>query len=61
MRHRLAAIVAALISAPVLTAQHADRFIPGGDIFVQGWTGKIDGSSVRNVEAVISGLSLTKG
>ena len=41
------AIVAAVVSAPSLTAQDADRVIPGGGIFVQGWMGRIDASSVR--------------
>jgi hypothetical protein len=41
-------IVIALASAVVLSAQFdRDRVIPGGGIFVPGWTGKIDASSVR--------------
>jgi len=31
----------------LLYAQDADRVIPGGGIFVQGWTGKIDAGSTR--------------
>src|SRR6266480_1337572 len=36
------------LSGALLNAQFdADRVIPGGGIFVQGWTGKIDPSSTR--------------
>lgn len=42
------ALAVALVEGPLLTAQgDPDRVIPGGGIFVQGWTGKIDASSVR--------------
>ncbi len=35
------------IALPAALAQgDPDRVIPGGGIFVQGWTGKIDASSV---------------
>jgi hypothetical protein len=38
----------ALVGAVLLGAQFdRDRVIPGGGIFVQGWTGKIDAGSVR--------------
>ncbi|OFV90827.1 MAG: hypothetical protein A3G76_06365 [Acidobacteria bacterium RIFCSPLOWO2_12_FULL_65_11] len=37
----------ALAAGAVLYAQDADRVVPGGGIFVQGWTGKIDASSAR--------------
>ena len=51
MRFRAAAMAAAavaLVGGGVLNAQFdRDRVIPGGGIFVQGWTGKIDASSVR--------------
>jgi hypothetical protein len=49
MRLGLAAVLAvALLAGPVLSAQFdPDRVIAGGGIFVQGWTGKIDASSVR--------------
>src|SRR5579862_3238826 len=50
MRVVLAAIVAsavALSAGARLVAQDSDRVIPGGGIFVQGWTGKIDASSAR--------------
>jgi hypothetical protein len=49
MRLALAAVFAvALLSGAVLSAQFdPDRVIAGGGIFVQGWTGKIDASSVR--------------
>src|ERR1700687_1589803 len=49
MRFRLASAcvtAAALVAGAVLNAQmDADRVVPGGGIFVQGWTGKIDASS----------------
>ena len=42
------AIVVPLVAGSGVNAQFdADRVIPGGGIFVQGWTGKIDASSVR--------------
>ena len=42
------ALAVAIVSGVVLDAQFdSDRVIPGGGIFVQGWTGKIDASSVR--------------
>jgi hypothetical protein len=51
MRFRAAATIAAAVATlggAVLIAQFdRDRVIPGGGIFVQGWTGKIDESSVR--------------
>ena len=49
MRLGLAAVLAvALVSGALLNAQFdPDRVIAGGGIFVQGWTGKIDASSVR--------------
>ena len=43
-----AVVIAVTLGAGALiNAQDADRVIPGGGIFVQGWTGKIDASSVR--------------
>jgi hypothetical protein len=49
MRLGLAAVFAvALLSGALLNAQFdPDRVIAGGGILVQGWTGKIDASSVR--------------
>ena len=51
MRLGLAATSAtavAIITSAFLSAQFdPDKVIPGGGIFVQGWTGKIDASSVR--------------
>ena len=51
MRVGFAAVVAialTLIAGALIRAQgDPDRVIPGGGIFVQGWTGKIDASSVR--------------
>lgn len=43
------ALVAAFAGGRLLIAQgfDPDRVIPGGGIFVQGWTGKIDSSSSR--------------
>jgi hypothetical protein len=48
-RLRIASVVAVALAAGVaLSAQFdRDRVIPGGGIFVSGWTGKIDASSVR--------------
>ncbi len=40
-------VAGVLAGVQVLGAQDADRVIPGGGIFVQGWTGKIDASSAR--------------
>jgi len=38
----------AFVGAVLLGAQFdRDRVIPGGGIFVQGWTGKIDAGSTR--------------
>lgn len=43
-----AAALVAFAAATFLNAQgDPDRVIPGGGIFVQGWTGKIDASSAR--------------
>jgi hypothetical protein len=50
MRHALPAAAVAIVVATgtLLYAQaDPDKIIPGGGIFVQGWTGKIDASSVR--------------
>jgi hypothetical protein len=52
MRTRVTFIMAGAaiaIAGAVLSAQFGDpdRVIPGGGVFVQGWTGKIDASSVR--------------
>lgn len=44
------AAIAAITAGSVLSAQFQfdpDRVIPGGGIFVQGWTGKIDPASTR--------------
>jgi hypothetical protein len=42
------AIAMAIVTGMLLDAQSdPDKVIPGGGIFVQGWTGKIDASSVR--------------
>ena len=41
-------LVVALSAGVLLNAQmDQDRVIPGGGIFIQGWTGKIDASSAR--------------
>ena len=41
-------VAAGLVSGVLLQAQFdADKVIPGGGVHVQGWTGKIDGQSVR--------------
>jgi hypothetical protein len=43
----------ACVGAVLLEAQFdRDRVIPGGGIFVQGWTGKIDAGSVRQGRAL---------
>jgi hypothetical protein len=49
MRVGFAVAAVVLAAANVITAQgfDRDRVIPGGGIFVQGWTGKIDASSAR--------------
>jgi hypothetical protein len=52
MKHRPAFVLAvlALVAGTVVSAQFGfdpDKVIPGGGIFVQGWTGKIDPSSAR--------------
>lgn len=48
MKKILAFTGVALVGAVLLGAQFdRDRVIPGGGIFVQGWTGKIDAGSVR--------------
>jgi len=44
----ISAAVVAIVASALLSAQFdPDRVIPGGGILVQGWTGKIDASSVR--------------
>jgi len=44
----ISATVVAIVASALLSAQFdPDRVIPGGGILVQGWTGKIDASSVR--------------
>src|SRR5437763_17032412 len=44
----ISAAVVTIVASALLSAQFdPDRVIPGGGIFVQGWTGKIDASSVR--------------
>src|SRR5215471_5836455 len=56
IRHSIAAVACAVAAAGVaLAAQFGadpDRVIPGGGIFVQGWTGKIDASSARQGRAL---------
>src|SRR5215467_15395085 len=53
MKHRPAfvlAVLAALAAGTIVSAQFGfdpDKVIPGGGIYVQGWTGKIDASSGR--------------
>jgi hypothetical protein len=48
-----AAVVIALATGTWLNAQtDPDKIIPGGGIFVQGWTGSIDASSVRQGRAL---------
>jgi hypothetical protein len=42
-----AAALGVVLAGAVLYAQDPDRVIPGGGIFVQGWTGKIDPGSAR--------------
>lgn len=41
------AITAIVTASVLLTAQDSDRAVPGGGVFVPGWTGKIDAASVR--------------
>ena len=44
----ISATVVAIVASALLSAQFdPDRVSPGGGILVQGWTGKIDASSVR--------------
>ena len=48
MKKLLAFFAVAVVGAVLVGAQFdRDRVIPGGGIFVQGWTGKIDASSTR--------------
>jgi len=50
MRARVSVImaIAAIVTASaVLVAQDPDRAVPGGGVFVSGWTGKIDQASAR--------------
>jgi len=50
MRARVSVImaIAAIVTASaVLVAQDPDRAVPGGGVFVSGWTGKIDPASAR--------------
>src|SRR5438876_5692777 len=53
MRARLTfiiAIAAIVVAGAMLSAQFqfdADRVVPGGGVFVSGWTGKIDPASAR--------------
>ena len=48
MNKTFVAAAVVLVAAATLSAQFdRDRVIPGGGIFVQGWTGKIDAGSVR--------------
>ena len=53
MRARVTFIVATaaiVIAGTMLSAQFQfdpDRVVPGGGVFVSGWTGKIDPASVR--------------
>jgi hypothetical protein len=41
------ALVCTVLAGGLLIAQDADKVIPGGGIFIQGWTGKIDAGSTR--------------
>ena len=66
MRFGVAASVAAVVAVAagaLLTAQgfDPDRVIPGGGIFVQGWTGKIDASSVRQGRALNNSKFVQEG
>src|SRR6266536_2525108 len=45
LRFASAAALTLCIASPALAQGDPDRVIPGGGIFVQGWTGKIDASS----------------
>src|SRR6267154_5793024 len=48
MKNIIAISAVVLVAVVSLSAQFdPDRVIPGGGIFVQGWTGKIDAGSVR--------------
>jgi hypothetical protein len=48
VRVTVACALASIFAASgLLLAQDADRVIPGGGIFIQGWTGKIDAASAR--------------
>jgi hypothetical protein len=48
MKEMFVIAAVAVVAAASLSAQFdRDRVIPGGGIFVQGWTGKIDAGSVR--------------
>ena len=50
MRVRVAAgltLASFVALGSLLSAQDADRVIPGGGVFVPGWTGKIDAGSAR--------------
>src|SRR5215471_20814961 len=46
------AMVLAVAACTFLSAQDADRVIPGGGIHVQGWTGKVDAASARQGRSV---------
>src|SRR5262249_39714535 len=46
------AILLAFAAVTCLSAQDADRVIPGGGIHVQGWTGKVDAASARQGRSV---------
>jgi hypothetical protein len=48
MKKMFAVAAVAIVTGASLSAQFdRDRVIPGGGVFVQGWTGKIDAGSVR--------------
>ena len=48
MKNTIAIAAVVLVAVASLSAQFdRDRVIPGGGIFVQGWTGKIDAGSTR--------------
>ena len=56
------AITMALVTGAWLHAQgDPDKVIPGGGIFVQGWTGKIDASSVRQGRVLTDGKFAQEG
>ena len=46
------AMVLAVAACTFLSAQDADRVIPGGGIHVQGWVGKVDAASARQGRTV---------